>query len=119
MVFHCNLEAVDGAPPQLTTAVSHDLLPSSHDQEGAGEGVQEAVPPPVTTIEELSQTRTLLLTASNSSSRHKVSCEPDDVPMAAFTQVSITRFPVNPRSSCVEDVYVQWSASVCTSKARV
>ena len=87
MVFHCYLEAVDGAPPKSTMAVSHDPLSSSHDQEGAGEGPQGILPPPVTTIEELSRTRALVMTASSSSSHHQVSCEPDDVPLAAFTQV--------------------------------
>ncbi len=113
MVFYCHLEAMDSVPASepprpskppgdVSTAsestllrASHDLPPLSHDQEGEGP------PPPATTVKELSRTHTLVMSSLSRApyhprhhrkgrgpEHHQVSYEPDDVPMAAFTQVS-------------------------------
>ena len=93
MVLRCHLEAMEGVPALESSdqaaasttdssRVSHDPPPSSHDQEG------ETGPLPVAPIRELSRTHTLVISASSPTSNSHGSYELDDVPLAAFTQVS-------------------------------
>lgn len=100
-MFSCHLEPVlsdDLSPPSSESAllphVSHDPPLASHDHRREDEEAGGGVSAPVTTMKQLAETHGLVLTDLSSVPRHRripnqqISYQLDQVPMAAFTQVS-------------------------------